>query len=185
MKPPFFYDPTFSFTNKTSHWKCHPAMASSHLALVDVNSLITSRKLATGPWLWATCHYRRGMIRSDLLRLLLGVPPLFFTFRSSRGWAVSTATLVCGWTVILAGGTAEHGQSAPRMAARSFPERRISPWTPWKCGPLENHLNRKRWETIESHKIVSELQGECLHPALFLLLFSIFNSWLISIEFSK
>ncbi|XP_075875361.1 MTOR-associated protein MEAK7 isoform X3 [Nelusetta ayraudi] len=64
--------------------------------------------------------------------------------RTDWGWAVSTATLVCGWTVTLAGATAEHGQSAPHTAALSFLGKRTSPWTRWKCGPLENHLNRRR-----------------------------------------
>lgn len=73
--------------------------------------------------------------------------PCSVSLLSIRGWAVSTATLVCGWTAILARATAEHDQSAPHTAALSSLKRRTSPWTRWKCGRLENLANRRRWET--------------------------------------
>lgn len=65
-----------------------------------------------------------------------------------RVWAVSTATLVCGWTVILAVVIAAHDQSAPPTAALSSLERRTSHWTQWKCGQLENLQNQRRWENF-------------------------------------
>lgn len=66
----------------------------------------------------------------------------FLTF--VREWAVSTTTLVCGWTVILVRVTAVHSPSAPPSAALSFLETKNSHWTRWKCGLWENQNSQRR-----------------------------------------
>lgn len=65
-----------------------------------------------------------------------------------RVWAVSMATLACGWTVISAVVIAVHVPSAPPMAALSSLERKTSPLIQWKCGRSENPQNHRRSEFL-------------------------------------
>lgn len=71
-----------------------------------------------------------------------------FTFNINRVWVVSMATLVCGWTVILAMVIVAQDPSAPPMAALSFLERRTLHWTQWKSGQLENPQKQRRSEYL-------------------------------------